>query len=278
MVDQSTVEDTMSIVGGLKPRYEVHHGVCIQDSALVAAAVLSNRYITDPFLPDKAVDLGGGAASDRGVELDSKRSEIDALERRILQLQVEQEALKKETDPASRERREKVEREIANLEEQLRAKRLALESEREPVEELNKLKKQLEEAQVEYEKAERAYDYEAMARLSYGTIKVLEERIKDQEARLANLQSARMLKEQVDPEDIPEIVSAWTHIPVSKLMEAEVQKLLNMEDRLRQRVIGQDIAFQIVSDAVRRSRAGLQDPNRPLASFLFLRPTRVGKT
>ncbi len=278
MVDQPTVEDTISILRGLKPRYEVHHGVRIQDSALVAAAVLSNRYITDRFLPDKAIDLVDEAASHRRVELDSKPSEIDGLERRILQLQVEQEALKKETDPASRERREKVEREIANLEEQLRARRLALESEREPVEELNKLKKELEEAQVEYEKAECAYDYEAMARLSYGTIKVLEERIKDQELKLANLQSARMLKEEVDAEDIAEIVSKWTHIPVSKLMEAEVQKLLNMEDRLRQRVVGQDMALQIVSDAVRRSRAGLQDPNRPLASFLFLGPTGVGKT
>jgi ATP-dependent Clp protease ATP-binding subunit ClpB len=278
MVDQPTVEDTISILRGLKPRYEVHHGVRIQDSALVAAAVLSNRYITDRFLPDKAIDLIDEAASHRRVELDSKPSEIDALERRILQLQVEQEALKKETDPASRERREKVDREIANMEEQLRAKRLALESEREPVEELNKLKKELEAAQVEYEKAERAYDYEAMARLSYGTIKVLEERIKEQEAKLANLQSARMLKEEVDAEDVAEIVSKWTHIPVSKLMEAEVQKLLNMEDRLRERVVGQDMALQIVSDAIRRSRAGLQDPNRPLASFLFLGPTGVGKT
>ncbi len=278
MVDQPTVEDTISILRGLKPRYEVHHGVRIQDSALVAAAVLSNRYITDRFLPDKAIDLIDEAASHRRVELDSKPSEIDALERRILQLQVEQEALKKETDPASRERREKVDREIANLEEQLRAKRIALESEREPVEELNKLKKELEAAQVEYEKAERAYDYEAMARLSYGTIKVLEGRIKELEAKLANLQSARMLKEEVDAEDVAEIVSKWTHIPISKLMEAEVQKLLNMEDRLRERVVGQDMALQIVSDAIRRSRAGLQDPNRPLASFLFLGPTGVGKT
>ncbi len=278
IVDQPTVEDTISILRGLKPRYEVHHGVRIQDSALVAAAVLSNRYITDRFLPDKAIDLVDEAASHRRVELDSKPSEVDALERRILQLQVEQQALKKETDPASRERREKVEREIANLEEQLRAQLLALESEREPVEQLNNLKKELDEAQVQYEQAERAYDYEAMARLSYGTINVLEERIKEQEAKLANLQSARMLKEEVDAEDIAEIVSKWTHIPVSKLMEAEVQKLLNMEERLRERVVGQDTALQIVSDAIRRSRAGLQDPNRPLASFLFLGPTGVGKT
>ncbi|HWS84613.1 MAG TPA: ATP-dependent chaperone ClpB [Ktedonobacteraceae bacterium] len=278
VVDQPTVEDTISILRGLKPRYEVHHGVRIQDSALVAAAVLSNRYITDRFLPDKAIDLVDEAASHRRVELDSKPSEIDALERRILQLQVEQEALKKETDPASRERREKVDREIANLEEQLRTKLLALESEREPVEELNKLRKQRQDAQVEYEEAERISDLGALSRLKYGTIPDLEEHIKDQEVKLANLQTGRMLKEEVDAEDVAEIVSKWTHIPVSKLMEAEVQKLLNMEDRLRERLVGQDIALQIVSDAIRRSRAGLQDPNRPLASFLFLGPTGVGKT
>ncbi len=278
IVEQPTVEDTISILRGLKQRYEVHHGVRIQDSALVAAAVLSNRYITDRFLPDKAIDLIDEAASRRRVELDSTPSEIDALDRRIRQLQVEQEALKKETDAASYERREKVEREIANLSEQLHSMRMLLESEREPVEEMRNLKKLLEEAQVAYEKAERAYDYEAMARLSYGTIKVLEQRIKEMEAKLANLRSARMLKEEVDSEDIAEIVSRWTHIPVSKLMEAEVQKLLSMEDRLRERVVGQENALEIVSDAIRRSRAGLQDPDRPLASFLFLGPTGVGKT
>ncbi len=278
LVDQPTVEDTISILRGLKPRYEVHHGVRIQDSALVAAAVLSNRYITDRFLPDKAIDLVDEAASHRRVELDSTPSEIDALDRRIRQLQVEQEALKKETDSASRERRERVERELANLNEQLHTLRLTLESERAPVEEMRELKQQLEEAQVAYDKAERAYDYEAMARLSYGTIKVLEQRIKEQEAALGNLQSARMLKEEVDAEDIAQIVAKWTHIPTSRLMEGEVQKLLTMEDRLRERVVGQDMALQIVSDAVRRSRAGLQDPNRPLASFLFLGPTGVGKT
>jgi ATP-dependent Clp protease ATP-binding subunit ClpB len=278
IVDQPGIEDTISILRGLKQRYEVHHGVRIQDSALVAAALLSNRYITDRFLPDKAIDLVDEAASHRRVELDSTPTEIDALDRRVRQLQVEQEALKKETDSASRERREKVEREIANLNEQLHSMRLSLESEREPVEEMRSLKKQLEEAQVAYEKAERAYDYEAMARLSYGTIKVLEQRIQEIEAKLANLHSSRMLKEEVDSEDIAEIVSKWTHIPVSKLMEAEVQKLLSMEDRLRERVVGQEAALQIVSDAIRRSRAGLQDPDRPLASFLFLGPTGVGKT
>ncbi|MDQ2888351.1 MAG: ATP-dependent chaperone ClpB [Chloroflexota bacterium] len=278
IVEQPTVEDTISILRGLKPRYEVHHGVRITDSALVAAAVLSNRYITDRFLPDKAIDLVDEAASRRRVELDSTPSEMDALDRRIRQLQVEQEALKKETDAASRERRERVEREIANLSEQLHSMRMLLESERAPVEEMRALKKQLEEAQVAYEQAERAYDYEAMARLSYGTIKVLEQRIKEMEEKLVHLRSARMLKEEVDAEDIAEIVSKWTHIPITKLMEAEVQKLLAMEERLRERVVGQDIALEIVSDAIRRSRAGLQDPNRPLASFLFLGPTGVGKT
>src|SRR5437667_8550989 len=278
MVDQPTVEDTISILRGLKQRYEVHHGVRIQDSALVAAAILSNRYITDRFLPDKAIDLVDEAASHRRVELDSTPTEIDALDRRIRQLQVEQEALKKETDPASQERRAKVEQEIANLNEQLHSLQLALDSEREPVEEIRHLKKELEQAQVDFDKAEREYDYGKMAELRHATIPDLERRIQDMESKLISIQGARMLKEEVDAEDIAEIVSKWTHIPVSRLMEAEVQKLLTMEDRLRERVVGQELALQAVSDAVRRSRAGLQDPNRPLASFIFLGPTGVGKT
>ena len=278
VVEQPTVEDTISILRGLKQRYEVHHGVRIQDSALVAAAMLSNRYITDRFLPDKAIDLVDEAASRRRVELDSTPSEIDALDRRIRQLQVEQEALKKETDSASRDRRARVEQEVANLSEQLHTLKLSLESEREPVEAIRRLKKELEQAQVELDKAEREYNLEVMARLRYGTIPELERRISEMEAKLVNLKSSRLLKEEVDAEDIAEIVSKWTHIPVSKLMEAEVQKLLAMEDRLRERVVGQEMALQIVADAVRRSRAGLQDPNRPLASFLFLGPTGVGKT
>jgi ATP-dependent Clp protease ATP-binding subunit ClpB len=278
IIDQPSVEDTISILRGLKQRYEVHHGVRIQDSALVAAAVLSNRYITDRFLPDKAIDLVDEAASRRRVELDSKPSEIDALERRILQLQVEQEALKKETDAASRERRSRVEQEMANLKEQLHSLKLSLESEREPVEEIRRLKQELEQAQVDLEKAEREYNYEAMARLRYGTIKDLEQRIQTLESKLTSLKGARMLKEEVDAEDIAEIVSKWTHIPVSKLMQGEVEKLLTMEDRLRERVVGQDEALRAISDAIRRSRAGLQDPNRPLASFMFLGPTGVGKT
>ena len=278
MVDQPTVEDTISILRGLKQRYEVHHGVRIQDSALVAAAILSNRYITDRFLPDKAIDLVDEAASHRRVELDSTPSEIDSLNRRILQLEVEQQALKKETDQASRERRAKVERDIANLNEQRNNLQLAIDNEREPVEEIRRLKKELEQAQVDFEKAEREYDYGKMAELRHATIPELEQRIQDMESKLVSIQGARMLKEEVDAEDIAEIVSKWTHIPVSKLMEAEVQKLLTMEDRLRERVVGQELALQTVSDAIRRSRAGLQDPNRPLASFIFLGPTGVGKT
>ncbi len=278
VVDQPSIEDTISILRGLKQRYEVHHGVRIQDSALVAAAILSNRYITDRFLPDKAIDLVDEAASRRRVELDSTPSEIDALDRRIRQLQVEQEALKKETDAASRDRRNRVQQEIANLSEQLHTLKLSLESEREPVEAIRRLKKELEQAQVELEKAEREYNLEMMARLRYGTIPELERRIADMEAKLVNFQSTRLLKEEVDAEDIAEIVSKWTHIPVSKLMEAEVQKLLTMEDKLRERVVGQELALQTVADAIRRSRAGLQDPNRPLASFLFMGPTGVGKT
>ncbi|MEO8954252.1 MAG: AAA family ATPase, partial [Ktedonobacteraceae bacterium] len=278
VVDQPSIEDTISILRGLKQRYEVHHGVRIQDSALVAAAILSNRYITDRFLPDKAIDLIDEAASRRRVELDSTPSEIDALDRRIRQLQVEQEALKKETDAASRDRRNRVQQEIANLSEQLHTLKLSLESEREPVEAIRRLKKELEQAQVELEKAEREYNLEMMARLHYGTIPELERRIADMEAKLVNFQSTRLLKEEVDAEDIAEIVSKWTHIPISKLMEAEVQKLLTMEDKLRERVVGQELALQTVADAIRRSRAGLQDPNRPLASFLFMGPTGVGKT
>ena len=278
MVNEPSVEDTISILRGLKQKYEVHHGVRITDGAIVAAAVLSNRYITDRFLPDKAIDLIDEAASRRRVELDSTPTEVDALDRRIRQLQVELEALKKETDPASRERRTKVEQDIANLSEQLRSLRLALESEREPVEDIRRLNQELEQAQVELEKAEREYNYEEMARLRYGTIPKLEESIHELESKLTNIKGARMLKEEVDAEDIAEIVSKWTHIPVTRLMEGEVQKLITMEDRLRERVVGQEHALRAVADAIRRARAGLQDPNRPLASFLFLGPTGVGKT
>ena len=263
MVEQPSVEDTISILRGLKQSYEVHHGVRIMDSALVAAAVLSNRYITDRFLPDKAIDLVDEAASRLRVELDSTPTEIDALDRRIRQLQVELEALKKETDPASRERRAKVEQEIANLSEQLRTMKLALEQERQPVEEIQRLKQELQQAQLALEKAEREYDYEEMARLRYDTIPKLEERIREMESKLSGIKGARLLKEEVDAEDIAEIVSKWTHIPVSRLMEGEVQKLLTMEDRLSQRVVGQDQAVQAVSDAIRRAPPVCRTPIAP---------------
>src|SRR5437588_688650 len=278
MVDQPSVEDTISILRGLKQRYEIHHGVRITDSALVAAAVLSDRYISDRFLPDKAIDLVDEAASRLRVELDSTPSEIDALDRRIRQLQVEQQALKKESDTASQERRQKVEQEIANLSEQLHTLRLTFESEREPVETIRNLKQRLDQAEVELEQAERSVNLEQQARLRYGIIPGLQQQMQAAEEKLSQIKGARMLKEEVDAEDVAEIVSKWTHIPVTRLMEAEVQKLLTMEDRLRERVVGQDLALEIVSDAIRRSRAGLQDPNRPLASFLFLGPTGVGKT
>ncbi len=278
MVDQPSVEDTISILRGLKQRYEVHHGVRIQDSALVAAATLSQRYITDRFLPDKAIDLIDEAASRLRVELDSTPTEIDALDRRIRQLQVEQQALKKETDAASRERLQKVEQEIANLSEQLHTLQLTFESEREPVENIREIKQQLEQAQVEFEQAERRADLALQGRLRYGTIPELLAKLQAAEAKLGSIKGARMLKEEVSAEDVAEIVAKWTHIPVSKLMEAEVQKLLAMEEHLRERVVGQEAALEIVADAIRRSRAGLQDPNRPLASFIFMGPTGVGKT
>ena len=278
LVNPPSVEDTISILRGLKLRYEVHHGVRIQDSALVASAVLSNRYITDRFLPDKAIDLIDEAASHRRVELDSTPTEIDALDRRLRQLEIEQEMLKKETDAASRERRVRVEHEIAHLKAQRDQLQTLLESERQPVEDIRDLKRQLDQAQTDLERAEREYNLEEQGRLQNGVIPDLQKRIQALEAKLATLKSARMLKEEVDAEDIAEVVAKWTHIPVSKLMEAETQKLLTMEDRLSQRIVGQQAAIQAVADAIRRSRAGLQDPNRPLASFLFLGPTGVGKT
>ncbi|GHO88433.1 ATP-dependent chaperone ClpB [Dictyobacter formicarum] len=278
IVEPPSVEDTISILRGLKQRYEVHHGVRITDSAIVAAAVLSDRYITDRFLPDKAIDLIDEAASHLRVELDSTPTEIDTLDRRIRQLQVELEALKKETDEASKERLARVTQEISTLQEQLDALELAFERERAPVEAMQRLTKELEQAQVELEKAEREYNFEKAAVLRHGTIPKLEQQITETEAQLTNIKEKRLLKEEVDAEDIAEVVAKWTHIPVSRLMEGEIEKLVHMENRLRERVVGQELALKAVSDAIRRARAGLQDPRRPLASFLFLGPTGVGKT
>jgi ATP-dependent Clp protease ATP-binding subunit ClpB len=279
MVDEPTVEDTISILRGLKERYEVHHGVRIQDSAVIAAATLSDRYISDRHLPDKAIDLIDEAASRLKMEIDSKPAELDEVDRQIMQLEIEREALKKERDKASKERRAKIEQDIHNLQETRNALSARWEREKSAIEGVRDTKKQLEETQFAIERAERRADLAEAARLKYGVLTELERRLNDQEARLSDLQKeGALLKEEVDSEDIAKVVGRWTGIPVSRLMEGEIQKLLRMEERLRQRVVGQDEAIQIVSSAVRRSRAGLQDHRRPVGTFIFLGPTGVGKT
>jgi ATP-dependent Clp protease ATP-binding subunit ClpB len=278
-VGEPTVEDTISILRGLRDRYEIHHGVKFKDSALVAAAVLSNRYISDRFLPDKAIDLVDEAASKLRMEIDSMPSELDEIERRVMQLEIEREALRKEKDKASVERLGKLEKELADLKEERGRLAAHWQQEKELIQQGRKLKEELDAVRQEVERAQRAGDYAKASELQYGRVPELEQKIRDEEARLATLQSGqRMLKEEVDEEDIAEVVSKWTHIPVSRLMEGEIQKLIKMEERLHQRVIGQDEAIVAVSNAIRRARAGLQDPNRPLGSFLFLGPTGVGKT
>ena len=279
VVNEPTVEDTISILRGLRERYENHHGVKIKDSALVAAAVLSHRYITDRFLPDKAIDLVDEAASKLRMEIDSMPAELDEIERRIMQLEIEREALRKEKDKASRERLAKLEKELADLKEERSRLATHWQQEKDAIQEARKLREELEAVRVDIERAQRAGDYTKASELQYGRVPDLEQRIKGAEARLAELQKGqRMLKEEVDEEDIAEVVSKWTHIPVSRLMEGEVQKLIHMEERLHQRVVGQDESIRAVANAIRRARAGLQDPNRPLGSFLFLGPTGVGKT
>jgi ATP-dependent Clp protease ATP-binding subunit ClpB len=279
MVSEPTVEDTISILRGLRERYELHHGVRFKDSALVAAAVLSNRYIADRFLPDKAIDLVDEAASKLRMEIDSMPAELDELERRIMQLEIEREALRKEKDKASKERLGKLEKELADLKEERSRLAAHWQQEKELIQQARTLKEEQEALRAEIERAQRAGDYTKASELQYGRVPELEQRIREQEAKLADLQKGqRMLKEEVDEEDIAEVVSKWTHIPVSRLMEGEVQKLIHMEERLHLRVIGQDEAIVAVSNAIRRARAGLQDPNRPLGSFMFLGPTGVGKT
>ncbi len=278
-VDEPTVEETISILRGLKERYEVHHGVRIQDAALVAAAVLSNRYITDRFLPDKAIDLIDEAASRLRLEIDSLPAELDEVERRIMQLQIEQQALKKESDAASQERLKKVEHELAELKEKSTAMKGQWQQEKEAIQAIRQIKTQTEETKVAIEQAERRSDLEQAAKLRYGDLPALERELDAKEARLLETQSGQpMLKEEVDEEDVAEVVSKWTGIPISKLMEGEKAKLLRMEESLHTRVVGQDEAISAVANAVRRARAGLQDPNRPIGSFLFLGPTGVGKT
>jgi len=279
MVGEPTVEDTISILRGLRERYEIHHKVRFKDAALVAAAVLSHRYITDRFLPDKAIDLVDEAASKLRMEIDSMPAELDEVRRRIMQLEIEREALRKETDPASKDRLSKLERELANLKEEQTRLQTQWQNEKDTLQGTSDLKQQLEDARIELEMAQRVGDYAKASELQYGRIPELEKRITAGDAASdGETKTPRMLKEQVDEEDIAEVVAKWTNIPVSRLMEGEVQKLIHMEARLHERVVGQDEAVRAVANAIRRARAGLQDPNRPLGSFIFLGPTGVGKT
>jgi ATP-dependent Clp protease ATP-binding subunit ClpB len=279
LVGEPNVEDTISILRGLRERYEIHHGVKFKDAALVAAAILSHRYISDRFLPDKAIDLMDEAASKLRMEIDSMPAELDEVRRRIMQLEIEREALRKEKDNASVERLGRLEKELANLKEEQTRLMTHWEQEKQAIQGSRKLKAELEQVRAEMERAQRAGDYAKASELQYGRVPELERKIQEEEGRLASLQqSQRMLKEEVDEEDIAEVVAKWTNIPVSRLMEGEIQKLIHMEERLHQRIVGQDEAITAVSNAIRRARAGLQDPNRPLGSFIFLGPTGVGKT
>jgi ATP-dependent Clp protease ATP-binding subunit ClpB len=276
-VGEPTVEDTISILRGLSERYELHHKVGFKDSALVSAAVLSDRYIADRFLPDKAIDLIDEAASKLRMEIDSMPAELDEVQRRVMQLEIEREALRKEKDKASRERLQKLEKELADLKEQQRALTAHWQEEKGAIQKNAELKEELDALRRDVEAAQRHGDYARASELQYGRIPELERQIQAQDVRAAG-GGSRLLKEQVDEEDIAEVVAKWTGIPVSRLMEGEVQKLIQMEERLHQRVVGQDEAIRAVANAIRRARAGLQDPQRPLGSFIFLGPTGVGKT
>jgi len=279
LVEEPSVEDTISILRGLKERFEVHHGVRIKDSALVAAAVLSHRYITDRFLPDKAIDLVDEAAAMVRTEIDSMPSELDEVMRRIMQLEIEQQALKKEKDKASQERLAVIERELADLRTKADTLKAQWQSEREAISKLRKLKEEIEHVKQEIEKAEREYDLNKAAELKYGKLVRLENELKEAEKRLSQIQkTGKLLREEVTEEEIAEVVSRWTGIPVAKLMEGEREKLLRLDEILHRRVVGQDEAVQAVVDAVLRARAGLKEPNRPIGSFIFLGPTGVGKT
>ncbi len=273
------MEDTISILRGLKERYEVHHGVRIQDSAVIAAATLSARYITDRQLPDKAIDLIDEAAARLKMQIDSKPLALENVERHIMQLEIEREALKKERDKASQARVESIEHELANEHEELNGLTARWQTEKDAIQSIRDIKTQIDEAKVQLEQAERRSDLEAAARLRYGRLPDLDKNLVQKEAKLHDLQAdGGMLKEEVDADEIAGVVSRWTGIPVSRLLEGEIEKLLKMEDRLHERVIGQDEAVRAVAAAVRRSWAGLQDPNRPVGTFLFLGPTGVGKT
>jgi ATP-dependent Clp protease ATP-binding subunit ClpB len=279
VVDQPTVEDTVSILRGLRERYEVHHGVRIKDSALVSAAVLSHRYISDRFLPDKAIDLVDEAAAKLRTEIDSMPGELDEILRRVMQLEIEREALKKESDAASKDRLARLEKELADLKANADQLKARWQAEKESVQKIRSIREQVEETKVAIEQAERDYDLNRAAELRYGTLSQLEKQLREHEDELDQQHSRnRLLKEEVDEEDIAEVVSRWTGIPVSKLLEGELQKLLALEEHLHKRVVGQDEAVSAVSDAVIRARSGLKDPNRPIGSFIFLGPTGVGKT
>jgi ATP-dependent Clp protease ATP-binding subunit ClpB len=278
-VDQPSVDDTIAILRGLKERYEVHHGVRIQDTALVAAAVLSDRYLTGRFLPDKAIDLVDEAASRLRIEIDSMPTEIDVVERRIRQLEIERVALAKETDPASRERLDTLDADLADLREQVTGMKAHWQAEKDAIAAIRDSKGEIEDARVQADRHEREGDLSSAAEIRYGRIPALERRLEEESERLAKLQSdLRMLKEEVEEEDIAEVVAAWTGIPVSRLVEGERDKLLRLDDALHERVVGQHTAVEAVANAIRRSRSGLADPHRPIGTFLFLGPTGVGKT
>ncbi|HLF01650.1 MAG TPA: ATP-dependent chaperone ClpB, partial [Anaerolineales bacterium] len=279
LVGEPSVEETISILRGLKERYEVHHGVRIQDSAVIAAATLSHRYISDRHLPDKAIDLIDESASRLRMEIDSKPQVLDEVDRRIMQMEIEREALKKERDSASRERLAKLEKDVADLKEESASLRAKWEGEKQAIAGVQSVKEKIEQTKTEIEQAERAADLELAARLRYGNLRELERQLTEGEARLKTAHNGqRLLKEEVDAEDIAQVIAKWTGIPAAKLLEGEVEKLLKMEERLQARVVGQEAAVRVVSNAVRRARAGLQDPNRPIGSFIFLGPTGVGKT
>jgi ATP-dependent Clp protease ATP-binding subunit ClpB len=278
-VGEPSVEETIAILRGLKERYELHHGVKIKDSALIAAATLSHRYITDRFLPDKAIDLVDEAASRLRIEIDSVPAEIDEIQRKLIQVQIEIEALKKERDQAAKERKKKLEKEAENLKKEVEVRKGHWDKERELITRLREIKEKIDKARTEADEAERRGEFGRVAEIRYGTIVSLEKELNEKDTELAKLQAdKKMLKEEVDDEDIAEVVSKWTGIPVSRMLEGEREKMIHMEDRLHKRVVDQEEAITAVANTIRRARAGLQDPNRPLGSFLFMGPTGVGKT
>ncbi|MFH0903639.1 MAG: AAA family ATPase, partial [Methanobacteriota archaeon] len=279
LVGEPTVDETISILRGLKEKYEVHHGVRIQDAAIIAAAVLSHRYITDRFLPDKAIDLIDEAASKLRMEIDSMPAELDDIERKIRQLEIEKQAVKKEKDEYSRERLEKIDKELSDLKEKSSSMKAHWQLEKDAIQKIRKIKGDIEKTRMDSEKAELDGDLEKASELRYGVLINLQKQIDEENKKLIELQKdQKMLKEEVDEEDIAEVISRWTHVPVSRMLEGEMQKLVHMEERIRQRVVGQDEAVVAVANAVRRGRAGISDPKRPIGSFLFLGPTGVGKT